>query len=307
MFAVDTYPTYFEQARYKFADRVVDTAAQCEDNDEFLTRIRESLPEPLAYLGEGRTRRTYLYKPLGLVIKVQREDPVDDPMDPSDVERDCAAIAAYAEENGVSCFAGDHPQGYNEGLHFTRRIANFQEAMAAIVNPLLLPRQFGFLCSFGIRQMHPSVLVSEVVDTLDRLFPNIKGNIQRKDIALENGRIVDIFDKRLTNKRRPKGFPGDEPGDMQLANIGRTVRGDYVLCDGSSFVCAERLLNLTTLCPCTWDLFQPTPQQNLWFSRHVLYQMYREKGGAYMRGETTTQTSEVDVTTTPATGYIPNV
>jgi len=246
-----------EAQRVAFAQYVVDLASQSRTNKELLARLTDSLPADfLALIGEGSTRRTYA-TPLGICVKVQREDVVSDPLSEAELEE-----------------RGGDP--YLSQLGYRRRLANVSEMVFAACHPKLMPRQYGFLSNFGFLPPHPSVIITETCRPLDLFLPNDGHGIETEDMGIDEQGQLWIFDSRLTSQKRPahltpfESMAGKDETVIWLGNLAVSADGKYVLIDRSDHAKVAPILTpWLTLSEWGWTL-NGTPAQNLEFSKVLL-------------------------------------
>jgi hypothetical protein len=242
-----------EQSRTEFADEVITRASKCSNNAELVQQLEQDFHCEL--IGVGSTRRVYA-APCGVVVKVQREHLLDDPQ----------------EDDG----GGD--RGGFFGLSWSRRMANISELMFATSFPRLMPRQYGFLASFGITQAHPSVLIAETARTLDLFLPGDGTGIQTENMGLDADGHLWVFDPRLSPATKPDGLAPctcDESA-VWLGNIGVIESGHFVFTDRSRNARVDNLLDSWTLCPKAWGSSPSnSPAQTLEFSRNLFLEYQR--------------------------------
>ena len=215
-----------EQQRRHFSDTVVDLAAKSRTNDELLERLAIDLE----LAGVGKTRRVYRVPDLDLVIKMEREPCIVDP--PADNELGEAGFTQEEiDQKTAQVFAI---------ADVVRRCANLSELVVACRHRSLVPKIFGFAGAFGWIKFNPSVLISELVRTLDNDLPGHSKGVQYSDLAVDpDTGLISIFDPRLNTDSRPENFL-DLPHTLRgregvwLGNVGRTSDGRYVISDTSS-------------------------------------------------------------------------
>jgi hypothetical protein len=261
-----------EGSRAEFANMVTDCAIECSDNSDLIEKLQRHLPKDfLGLIGEGSTRRAYS-TPLGVCVKVQRENAMQDPLSDEELE-----------------FRGG--DDYLLQLAWRRRTANLAEMIFAICHPLLVPKQYGFLGSFGITQSHPSVLIAETARPLDRYFPCDCNGVKVSDMGIDTEGSLHIFDERIMPMKRPANLipfesylTGVSEPIVWLGNIGVTTGGKYVFVDRSDHGDAAALLNQCTLSPKAWGWSQGSSAQTIEFSQN-LFSQYQEA----LRTATTTK------------------
>ena len=252
-----------EGQRAAFAREAMDYALTCTCNRELITWLEE---HDCQMIGEGSTRRVYA-SPLGVVVKVQRESPCIDPLTDAEMK----------ERGGNS---------YNLQLGWRRRWANLLEIRFAAAHPLWVPRQYGYLGSFGVVQRHPSILVSETARPLHLYLPNDGKGIHIDDIGIDPDGYVWIFDRRLTTARKPSNFlpypyapttTGADETIVWLGNMGVTTSGHYTFIDRSDHGDALALISEWTLCPKEWGwTWSGTAAQTREFSNKLSHAYERQ-------------------------------
>jgi hypothetical protein len=172
-------------------------------------------------------------------------------------------------------------ESYLSILDMRRRTANLSEILFATARPLLMPRQYGFLGSFGIVQRHPSVIIAETARPLDRYFPHDGNGINTDDMGVDADGFLQIFDDRITPMNRPEHLKpyrelSDTETEIWLGNLAVTVAGKFVFVDRSDQGNAWSVLNEWTLNPREWgwSLFGSSAQ-TLEFS-HKLFARYEQ-------------------------------
>jgi len=259
----DLSPERIEQSRTLFADAVIGTAIECRNNQELIDRLSRALPNNfLCHIDTGSTRRVYT-TPLGVCIKVQREHSMQDPLTDAELEA----------RGGKS---------YLHILDGRRRTANLSEILFATARPLLMPRQYGFLGSFGIVQQHPSVIIAETARPLNRFFPHDGKGVHTNDIGIDADGFLQIFDGRITPMTRPahlrpyRDERNDPETEVWLGNLAVTVGGKFVFVDRSDHGNTLSLLNEWTLNPREWGwtLFGSSTRA-MEFSR-TLFERYQQ-------------------------------
>ena len=255
-----------DQARYEFAQTVINLAIASENNAELMAKLERRFGKDYCILcGEGTTRRVYAVPSLGLVLKLQREGWIlDHPLTPAEIEFRCGWLG------WLYCAAELVP---------ARRIANLCEVGLALSRPLLLPKMYDFLGAFGITQSHPSVLVAEAVKPLTQMFPNDFTGVAKEYLGLDEVGQLHVFDPRVTSQKRPASFipfesllTNPDTTGVWLGNIGIASNGRYVFCDGAGFATLRsgELLNESTFTPKEWGLTERgTPEQTLNFSHRI--------------------------------------
>lgn len=260
----DLNPAHLEAERARFAEWVVNLAASCRTNDQFLQLLNASLPPDFLQLtGEGTCRRTFATK-LGVALKLQREVGGVDPL--TDEE---------------ASFRAEPPKETDA----RRRGSNIAEVIFSTKHPKLTPRLYGALFAFGWVQNHPSVLVVETCRPLTHLLPNERLGVFDEDMGIDRHGHLWVFDSRLTDIKRPPDMRTIEDETsviekkIQLANLGIS-NGRYVFLDRSDHG-AERdcPMNPFTRAPKSMGWCIPTPAQDLAFSKTLLakYNTSRER------------------------------
>lgn len=222
-----------EELRTEFASEVITRASKCGNNADMVRQLEKDFRCEL--IGEGSTRRVYA-SPLGVCVKIQREDIWADPL-----------TDAELQERG-----GDE---YLLKLAWRRRTANLAEMIFAAAHPLLMPRQYGYLGSFGPTQSHPSVIIAETCKPLNHYLPGDGNGIKTEDMGIDKEGHLWIFDSRLTPEKKPaslspyREMTGTPEPEVWLGNIGATAGGKYVFIDRSDHGDVSPLLDQWTLTP----------------------------------------------------------
>lgn len=265
-FHPDLSPEARESERSRFAQWIVDLAAQSGSNSELLRAMQDGLPEGFFKLtGTCSTRRTYSTL-LGCSVKMQRESSFFDPLDPEELE-----------------FRGG--QSFLSELDASRRGSNLAELCVASRYPRLMPKQYGFLAALGWLQKHPSVLVCETARPLSHFLPQETAGVFAEDMGVDADGWLWCFDKRLTSVKKPSHLaPFDFAPKTQLSNLGCTVDGHYVILDAildaGAVTLPDGILSPFSLAPPAWGWSLSTrPEQDLEFSKELLAKYERAQKG----------------------------
>jgi hypothetical protein len=123
------------------------------------------------------------------------------------------------------------------------RVSMWREAIIAMRYPYLLPEIFGVLFSFGETLQHPSVIITERVDTLSAILGDNDEDFQRDSLCInpKDGRLR-IVDSRLTNASHHEQCAGcfsiifpDSEDVTDVRNVGMDSEGRLVLLDGGNY------------------------------------------------------------------------
>ncbi|HXC95937.1 MAG TPA: hypothetical protein VNU92_09555 [Edaphobacter sp.] len=212
--------------RHAFADAVVDFAATCHSNQEFLNGLIAAMPPDSGLLyprlcGTGSCRNAYVTG-IGkdrLVIKLTRHDAL--------------------EQEELEWRGG---KSYLPQLKFRRRRANWNEITVSGRIPNASPRIYGAALSFG--STRPNVIVAEATKPLNLYRPEDTNGVLNKFLHLsrEDGRLI-VSDERFSKEKpRPQDTPlheviGTHEEGYWTGNLGRTQDGRFVIIDlGDSYI-----------------------------------------------------------------------
>ena len=238
---IPSSPDALDRTRGDFADAVTRFAARCDDVQEFESAMQEELGDNCHLIGEGSTRRVY-GTPLGVVVKVQRDVPLLDPLPDAEMER----------RGGF---------GYIMHLTWRRRASNLAEVLFAKDYPRLAPKLYGFTASFGLCRSNPSVIVAETCRPLELYRPGEQEGVKAEDLGISEAGYLWVFDPRFCSVERP---PEMRTADdvlchaepmIWLGNIGVSVAGKYVFIDRSDYGAVKDVVDEFRFCPhAGWSL-----------------------------------------------------